>query len=82
MSTNYIAKDVKEEIIRTIKTEGITAAEAGRRYGINVSEVLPAVRYFGYKLDFYGASFAPLLMSIRLLHPLLLTRLLVSEHSV
>jgi len=43
MSTNYIAKDVKEEIIRTIKTEGITAAEAGRRYGINVSDVLPAV---------------------------------------
>ena len=39
MSTNYIAKDVKEEIIRTIKAEGITAAEAGRRYGINVKNI-------------------------------------------
>lgn len=39
MSGNVIAREIKEEIITKIKTEGITGAEAGRRYGVNVKNI-------------------------------------------
>lgn len=34
-----ISKEVKEEVISKIKAEGITGAEAARRYGINVKNI-------------------------------------------
>jgi len=34
-----IPKELKEEIITKVKTEGITGAEAARRYGINVKNI-------------------------------------------
>lgn len=34
-----IPKELKEEIISKIKTEGISGVEAGRRYGINVKNI-------------------------------------------
>jgi transposase-like protein len=39
MSGIAIAREIKEEIISKIKTEGITGAEAGRRYGVNVKSI-------------------------------------------
>lgn len=39
MSGNVIAREIKEEIITKIKTEGITGAEAARRYGINSKNI-------------------------------------------
>lgn len=39
MKGKPIPKDIKEEIISLIKTEGISAAEAARRYGINVRNI-------------------------------------------
>lgn len=34
-----IPKELKEEIITKIKTEGISGAEAARRYGVNVKNI-------------------------------------------
>ena len=34
-----IAREIKEEVITKIKTEGITGAEAARRYGVNVKNI-------------------------------------------
>lgn len=39
MSGQFIAKELKEEIVGKIKAEGISAAEAGRRYGVNVTNI-------------------------------------------
>ena len=39
MSGKYYPKDLKEEVISKIKSEGITGAEAGRRYGINPKNI-------------------------------------------
>lgn len=34
-----IAKEIKDEVISKIKSEGITAVEAGRRYGVNPKNI-------------------------------------------
>jgi hypothetical protein len=39
MSGTIIAREIKEEIITKIKTEGITGMEAARRYGVNVKAI-------------------------------------------
>jgi len=39
MPGKYYPKELKEEIISKIKTEGITAIEAGKRYGISDSNI-------------------------------------------
>jgi len=39
MSGKYYPKELKEEIISKIKTEGISGMEAGRRYGVNVKNI-------------------------------------------
>jgi len=39
MPGKYYPKELKEEIIGKIKTEGITAVEAGKRYGIDVNNI-------------------------------------------
>jgi transposase-like protein len=39
MPGKYYPKELKEEIIGKIKTEGITAVEAAKRYGIDVNNI-------------------------------------------
>lgn len=39
MAGKPIAREIKEEIISKIKTEGITGAEAGRRYGVSPKNI-------------------------------------------
>lgn len=39
MTGKYYSKELKEEIIGKIKTDGITGAEAARRYGISVKNI-------------------------------------------
>lgn len=39
MPGKYYPKELKEEIINKIKTEGITAVEAAKRYGIDVKNI-------------------------------------------
>jgi len=39
MSGRYYPPELKEEIINKIKSEGITAVEAGKRYGIDVNNI-------------------------------------------
>lgn len=39
MTGKYYPKELKEEIINKIKTEGITAVEAGKRYGISANNI-------------------------------------------
>jgi len=39
MPGKYYPKELKEEVIGKIKTEGITAVEAGKRYGIDVNNI-------------------------------------------
>jgi len=39
MPGKYYPKELKEEIINKIKTEGITAVEASKRYGIDVNNI-------------------------------------------
>lgn len=39
MSGKYYPKELKEEIINKIKSEGITGVEASNRYGINVKNI-------------------------------------------
>lgn len=39
MPGKFYPKELKEEIINKIKTEGITAVEAAKRYGIDVNNV-------------------------------------------
>lgn len=39
MPGKYYPKELKEEILSKIKTEGITAAEAAKRYGIDVNNI-------------------------------------------
>ncbi len=39
MSGNYYSKEIKDEVISKIKAEGLTGAEAGRRYGINPKNI-------------------------------------------
>lgn len=39
MPGKYYPKELKEEIINKIKSEGITAIEAGKRYGIDVNNI-------------------------------------------
>lgn len=39
MPGKYYPKQLKEEIIGKIKTEGITAVEAAKRYGIDVNNI-------------------------------------------
>jgi len=39
MPGKYYPKELKEEIISKIKTEGITAVEAAKRYGIDVNNI-------------------------------------------
>lgn len=39
MPGKYYPKELKEEIINKIKTEGITAVEAAKRYGIDVNNI-------------------------------------------
>lgn len=39
MSGKYYPKELKEEIISKIKSEGITAVEAAKRYGIDVNNI-------------------------------------------
>jgi len=39
MPNTVYGRELKEEIIGKIKTEGITGTEAARRYGINVKNV-------------------------------------------
>lgn len=39
MPGKYYPKELKEEIISKIKTEGITAIEAAKRYGIDVNNI-------------------------------------------
>ena len=48
MKGQPVSKQTKDEIISIIKSEGITAAEAGRRYGINVKNIY---RWFSQGLD-------------------------------
>jgi len=39
MAGKPITKEIKDEVINKIKSEGITAVEAGRRYGINPKNI-------------------------------------------
>lgn len=39
MPGKYYPKELKEEIIGKIKTEGITAVEAAKRYGLDVNNI-------------------------------------------
>lgn len=39
MPGKYYPKELKEEVIAKIKTEGITAVEAAKRYGIDVNNI-------------------------------------------
>ncbi len=39
MPRKFYPKELKEEIISKIKTEGITAVEAAKRYGIDVNNI-------------------------------------------
>jgi transposase len=39
MPGTTIAREIKEEVISKIKSEGITGAEASRRYGIHVKSI-------------------------------------------
>lgn len=39
MPGKYYPKELKEEVITKIKTEGITAVEAANRYGINAKSI-------------------------------------------
>ena len=39
MPGKYYPKELKEEIINKIKSEGITAVEAASRYGIDVNNI-------------------------------------------
>lgn len=39
MPGKYYPKELKEEIIGKIKSEGITAVEAGKRYGISATNI-------------------------------------------
>lgn len=39
MPGKFYPKELKEEIINKIKTEGITAVEAAKRYGIDVNNI-------------------------------------------
>jgi len=39
MPGKYYSKELKEEILSKIKTEGITAIEAAKRYGIDVNNI-------------------------------------------
>lgn len=39
MPGKYYPKELKEEILLKIKTEGITAIEAAKRYGIDVNNI-------------------------------------------
>lgn len=39
MPGKYYPKELKEEVIHKIKTEGITAVEAAKRYGIDVNNI-------------------------------------------
>lgn len=39
MPGKYYPKELKEEVIGKIKTEGITAVEAAKRYGIDVNNI-------------------------------------------
>ena len=39
MPGKYYPKELKEEIIGKIKTEGISAVEAAKRYGIDVNNI-------------------------------------------
>jgi DNA-directed RNA polymerase specialized sigma24 family protein len=39
MKGTPIPKQIKEEVITKIKAEGLTGAEAARRYGINVKNI-------------------------------------------
>lgn len=39
MPGKYYPKELKDEIIGKIKTEGITAVEAAKRYGIDVNNI-------------------------------------------
>jgi len=39
MPGKYYSKELKEEILSKIKTEGITATEAAKRYGIDVNNI-------------------------------------------
>lgn len=39
MPGKFYSKELKEEVINKIKTEGITAVEAAKRYGIDVNNI-------------------------------------------
>lgn len=39
MAGKPIAQEIKDEVISKIKSEGITAVEAGRRYGVNPKNI-------------------------------------------
>lgn len=39
MPGTFYPKELKEEVINKIKTEGITAVEAAKRYGIDVNNI-------------------------------------------
>ena len=39
MPGKFYPRELKEEVINKIKTEGITAVEAGKRYGIDVNNI-------------------------------------------
>lgn len=39
MPGKYYSKELKEEVVNKIKTEGITAVEAAKRYGIDVNNI-------------------------------------------
>ena len=39
MPGKYYPKELKEEIIGKIKTEGISAVEAAKRYGVDVNNI-------------------------------------------
>ena len=39
MPGKYYPKELKEEIIGKIKSEGITAVEAAKRYGVDVNNI-------------------------------------------
>lgn len=39
MPGKYYPKELKEEVISKIKTEGISAVEASKRYGIDVNNI-------------------------------------------
>jgi len=39
MSGKYYSKELKEEIINKVKTDGITGTEAAKLYGVNVKNI-------------------------------------------